>query len=604
MRVSRLELLRAGVLLGLLFGVWDAIAVVVENPRSFAGVLSPAALFGAAIALYVMVAIAVAAVLALSGFGARVRAGLVLGGALTLWLFLWFGIRVHVRFFFGAPLLAPVSLAVNALLFAAAVLASAVAWRWLGSVWRASAKYSLPAVAALVLAFLGGGLAIVGAPRPTPPAPEQASARESNRDVLLITLDTTRADHLSCYGYPRGTTPAIDRLARRGFLVRNVHAPIPLTNPSHVSIFTGLLPREHGVLNNGTALADTIPTFARSLAEAGYRCAAFVSGIPLKAGLSGLAGGFGVYDDVFSPLERIHPMLTSLAIVRAANRVLPIDFVERRAEATVAAAQRWLEESNPPRFLWVHLFEPHTPYDAPVTLRARFAREAQGWTAHGRDVTGWPLADYDAELREADRQLEALLETFAAVTSGEGTVLVTSDHGEGLEQHGVLAHGTQLHQEDVVVPLLAAGPGLEPVRRESVRGGILRDASAKRLHDSVRSLVAAGGPARPLFAPPGEGALERECLLIETFAPEGRQNQSAVVSGSAGAGMAKLLVNWDTGEERVYDLESDPGETRPVLSADPRWDRLRSCLPSPPPGVQGALDPETERRLRSLGYLH
>jgi hypothetical protein len=602
--VKRVELVRAGVLLGLFCGVWDAIAVVLENPRSFTGVLSPAALVGAAIALYVIAGAAAVALLALSGLGARLRAGFVLAGGLALWLFLWFGIRVHVRFFFGSPLLAPASLAVNALLFVAAALVSAGVWRWLGPGWRASVRRPLPAVAGVVLMLLGVGLAIVGVPHRTPPAPAGASALESNRDVLLITLDTTRADHLSCYGYPRGTTPAIDRLARHGFLVRNVHAPIPLTNPSHVSIFTGLLPREHGVLNNGTALADTIPTFARSLAEAGYRCAAFVSGIPLKAGLSGLADGFGVYDDVFSPLERVHPMLTSLALVRAANRVLPIDFVERRAEATVAAAVRWLRESTPPRFLWVHLFEPHTPYDAPAILRARFAREAQGWTAHGREVTGWPLADYDAELREADRQLEALLETFVSVTQGEGTVLFASDHGEGLEQHGVLAHGTQLYQEDVVVPLLAAGPGLELLRRESVRGGILRGASAERLHERVRSLVAVGGPARALFAPPDEGAGERECLLIETFAPEGRQNQSAVVDDSAGEELAKLLVNWDTGEERIYDLESDPGETRPVLSAGPQWDRLRSCLPSPPPGVASAIDPETERRLRSLGYLH
>jgi len=336
--------------------------------------------------------------------------------------------------------------------------------------------------------------------------------------VILIVLDATRADHLSCYGYPRGTTPALDRLARRGRTLTGVWAPIPLTNPSHASMFTDLIPRLHGVLNNGMALSDTVTTHVQGLRAGGYTCGAFVSGIPLKAGLSGLAKGFSVYDDVFSPLERLHPMLTTLGVVRVADRILPLNLIERHAEATCAAAERWLRHADGPRFAWVHLYDPHSPYDAPEPLARYFRMQGGGWTAHGAPSREWPIADYDAEILRVDRALAGLLRTFEEVSGGRGRIIVTADHGEGLNEHGELTHGAQLFEEDVTVPFLLVRAG-ETERRPPVAAG--------------RSLVSEVRDA--LVELPGDGI---RWPLVETFAPEGKVDRSAVIGRGIGLTVA------------------------------------------------------------------
>ncbi len=575
--MTRREALAAGILLGLVAGLWDGLAVVLENPRSF-GPASAVAFVGASVALCTMAGLVAGAVLATLPRRPAFLVPLGLGAG----FFLWAGVRVHVRWFFGEPLTSPPYAAANLALLAVAGLGAIGLERTAGRAIRRALRSGAWTALAVLAIVIGGAAAWVGRPDPGRAMPG-AEPRHGARDVLLVTLDTTRADHLSVYGYPRGTTPHLDRAARTARLSPVAYAPIPLTNPSHSSVFTGLLPREHGVLNNGTALTST-ETFVPDLAADGWTCAAFVSGIPLKAGLSGLADGFAHYDDVFSPLERVHPMLTTLALVRVANRVLPLDFVERRAADTVAAATAWLAGSEGPRFVWVHLFDPHTPYDAPVPWRRRFAVESPAWKAGGRPVTGWPHADYDAELRETDRRFGELLRAWDDVTGGRGIVVVTADHGEGLEQHGELAHGTQLFEEDVRVPLFFRDPEVRPGVNPEAR-------STTVLHGWIPALARDGGSAGGTDAgsPP---------FLVETFAPEGRQDQSAVVEPQR----RKVIVNWETGEERSFDLADDPGEARP-LDPSPEWTDLRDGL-SPAGAEIGDLDPETVRRLRALGYLH
>jgi hypothetical protein len=585
--MTRRAALGGGILVGLLMGAADGVAVVLENPLSFPGFGSGLGFLAGAIALHGVAGAIGGAIFALAParFG-RGRPGLLGGAALAVAAFLALGVRLHVKWFFGVPLTHPAYAAANLALAAACAGGAAVLVRALGApVARLVAlRGTVPALAVLV----AGAGAIAFALRPggsaiaTPGAPPPGA-----RDVLLVTLDTTRADHLSTYGYPRGTTPALDRLARSGTLWERAYASIPLTNPSHASILTGLLPRAHGVLNNGTALSDAVPTFVPELAAAGWRCAAFVSGIPLKHGLSGLAPGFATYDDAFSSLERIHSMITSLALVRTANRLLPGDLIERRARDTVAAAIDWLRRTEGPRFLWVHVFDPHTPYDAPAVLRRRFEVESAGWTAAGRPVGEWPHADYDAELRETDRWIEDLLRAWDEATDGRGSVILTADHGEGLEQHGELTHGSQLFEEDVRVPCVwrIDDPRL-------VAGGI------ERAPREIRTIPRSVGWAAGLDGPPPVRPFEP--ILLETFAPEGKRDRSALLDAAG----RKVIVDRESGEEVGYDLARDPGERRAVAGTGDPWDTLRRGLAERVAGPAVELDPETLRRLRSLGYLH
>lgn len=580
---KRIAILGAAALAGLIAALGDGGAIALENPRSFAGPVSVLRFLAGGVALHVALAGIGGAGLAL--LAPRLLPSRTVALGIGVATFFALGVRVHVALLFGEPLLAPASVAVNAgIAVGAAVLAFAVA-RVARGLDEGTQRWTvaLPAAACVL-----GLLLLAGTPARVP-MPASIAAGPVAPDILLVTLDTTRADHLSSYGYPRGTTPALDRLARRSVVFPEVRVPVPLTNPSHSTILTGESPAIHGVLNNGMALPDSLRTVAWTLAERGWNCAAFVSGIPLKRGLSGLAPGFAVYDDAFSPLERLHPMMTSYAVVRVANRVLPTDFVERRARATCAAAIRWLRASEGPRFLWVHLFDPHSPYDAPAVLRERFTRDAAAWTGHGLPVTAWPHADYDAELRETDRHLEDLLREFDRVTGGNGVVCLTADHGEGLGQHGELTHGSQLHEEDVLVPLVLRGPGGED------QAGTI---DPRRLETS--SLAAF---LRDADLPDAETLEPADPVVANTFPPEGRRRTASIVGRREDGVLVKLLVDLESGEERAYDLDADPGETRP-FAPGVGFEELRAALPRAVGEELPGLDPETERRLRALGYLH
>lgn len=569
----------AGLALGVVAGGWDAVAIRFANPASFAGVTDTARFLLGATALGTLLGGAAGVLLAVLPRRLATAAIAILPG---LCLFAWLGVRVHVRWFFGVPLSHPPYLAVNVALLVGTLGLSILAARAVGGrVGRWLGGRAVPAAAAAV-ALVAAIVLRAEPPHAGRPAAD-VTPPPAARDLLLVTLDTTRADHLGAYGYPLGTSPAFDRLARRALVFTEMIAPIPLTNPSHSSLFTGEIPRRHGVRNNGTPLGPDTPTFVDDLSASGWHCGAFVSGIPLKASLSGLSRAFARYDDRFSALERAHPMMTSLAVVRVAQRVLPIDVVERRAVDTGRAAERWLRESDRPRFAWVHFFDAHTPYDARPVRRHAFAAGAGAWSAQGTPAGAWPNADYDAEIATADRALSSLLRTFDEATGGRGVVVVTADHGEGLGQHGELAHGAQLYAEDLHVPCVAAGDGIGPGWRTGM-------ASSTELAALVPEWAGLDGP---------EDVEAGSFLMTETFAPEGKQDQSAIWHESG----RKLMMNWETGEELAFDRAADPGETGPLPPGD-AFTELREHLVPPTRAEVEALDPETVRRLRALGYLH
>src|SRR5437867_2933078 len=261
-----------------------------------------------------------------------------------------------------------------------------------------------------------------GASRSSPP---------DRPNVLLVTIDTLRADHVGCYGYKFASTPTIDGLASRGIRFETALAHAPLTGPSHASILTGRIPPGHGFRNNsGFTLSPRVKTAAEDFRQTGYRTAAFVSGFPLDRRF-GFDRGFETYDDHLPK----------------GNDRRRTPYVERFADATTDAALRWLATSisagpGSRWFLWVHYYDPHAPYEPPADLAERYS-----------------LAPYDGEIAFVDRQLARLLHALdAANETARTVVLVTADHGESLGEHGEGTHGVFVYDATLRVPWVMAGP--------------------------------------------------------------------------------------------------------------------------------------------------
>jgi arylsulfatase A-like enzyme/Flp pilus assembly protein TadD len=262
---------------------------------------------------------------------------------------------------------------------------------------------------------------------------DETSMTPARPNVLLVTLDTTRADHLGCYGAGAAVTPALDRLAAGGTLFEHAYTPSPMTLPAHASIMTGLQPPGHGLRVNGKSrLAPSIPTLAEILSAQGYQTGAFVAAFVLHRQF-GLDRGFDVYDDDLAGARK-QPVEEHLSVYRPGDRV-------------VDAALGWLESTrtDAPFFAWVHLYDPHFPhYVNDVMADTRFAG----------------VASYDAEVAFMDLQVGRLLGFLDRRGLREQTLVVAiADHGEGLGDHGEHEHGYLLNEEVLRVPFLVALPG-------------------------------------------------------------------------------------------------------------------------------------------------
>jgi arylsulfatase A-like enzyme len=265
-------------------------------------------------------------------------------------------------------------------------------------------------------------------------------------NVLLITFDTTRADHLSCYGYARRTSPTIDSLAAHGVLFENAYTAIPLTGPSHISMMTSLYPQQHGATINGMHMS-TRPRpvlLAQILHHLGYRTAAFVSAWPLKKGITGLGRGFNVYNENFSYHYKV---------VNAA----------RHGNEVGDASRRWLEKHGRSKFfLWVHYFDPHHPYD----LHPEFANLPQERNAKIFPVSASVDAEraakiraYDSEIAFDDNDLAKTLKLLDDLGVRDNTLIVfVADHGESLGEQGIWGHGYHIYQPTVRVPMIYSYP--------------------------------------------------------------------------------------------------------------------------------------------------
>ncbi len=410
----------------------------------------------------------------------------------------------------------------------------------------------------VALAFLAGcGPSAPPAPSGPPPL-----------DLLLVTLDTFRADRAGCYGNPGGWTPRLDRALRGAWLARNAYAPAPLTAISHATILTGLEPYRHGVRENALFPLDpALPTLASHVRAHGLATAAFIAAFPLESRF-GFAEGFDTFDEDLGP-----------------EGAAGLQYAERRARDVVdrvlawlaapAAAGRW--------FAWVHFFDPHHPYE-PLGAYRRLP----GGT------------DYEREIRGMDAELGRLLRGVEA--AGRDPMLaIVSDHGEGLGDHGEVTHGILLHEETMRGLL-----GIRAPRTSSAADRL------RGVHETVLSYAdLAPTLLEALDLPPmaevdGRSALAatppRDGVYGETYYPMLHYRWSPLLSWRDAR-----FAFVDGPAPELYDRLADPGERTNVLGdhADPAA-RLRAMLAdvaSPPEAPASSLDAEAREKLGALGYL-
>jgi arylsulfatase A-like enzyme/Tfp pilus assembly protein PilF len=405
----------------------------------------------------------------------------------------------------------------------------------------------------------------------------------SGPDVLVITLDTTRADHLGPYGYAQPTTPVLDALATDATVFTQAYTTNPITLPAHSSIFTGTYPMFHGVRDNGTyVLRDDVTTLAEVLSAQGYDTAAFVGSFVLDSRF-GLDQGFGLYDDdVGAEWSRDE---------LEARTAHAFGFAERKANLVTTAANRWIGRPRKrPYFAWLHYFDPHQPVNPPEPHRSRFTD------------------GYDAEIAFVDEQMG---QVFAALkqrgTYDDTLIVVVGDHGEGLLQHSEISHSLLIFDSTMHVPLIVKLPGQE------ARGRRIEAISS--VVDVMPTILGVLGIAVP-------GDLQGKSLLplMKGGAADARR---AVYMESL---LARLACGWGElrgirvgGEKliwgpkpRLYRVADDPGEVYDLAAREPatvaRLEKdLRGALATwsraPSAASLSARDAEALQRLAALGYV-
>jgi arylsulfatase A-like enzyme len=381
-------------------------------------------------------------------------------------------------------------------------------------------------------------------------------------DLVLVTIDTVRADALAPWGGPAGMAPTIEGLARSGTVFDRAISPAPLTLPAHASLLTGLDPPAHGLRDNGVgALPAEVETLAQLFERAGYTTLAAVGSRVLDRRF-GLDRGFAYYDDG-APAERLGEF----------------GYPERDAIATTNAALELLRQADPtrPLFLWVHYYDPHAPY-----------QPADG------SGTADPRANYSREIATVDREFGRLVQ---ALPNRPRVVAVVADHGEAFGEHGETGHGLLLHESVLRVPLVLAGAGVPVGKRVGGTVGSVRLAATLRDLAGLRGLAAAAPPLS--FTTPGD-----EPILSETWLPWTAWGWSPLQTVTAG--MWRLRVG---PKPQLFDLGADPAEAVDRRQAEPRrlreleTARRRLDAPEQRREPEPGGDAETAAALRSLGYV-
>jgi choline-sulfatase len=379
--------------------------------------------------------------------------------------------------------------------------------------------------------------------------------------VLVITLDTTRADRLTPYGYMSASMPHLERLAREGVVFDQAISVAPLTLPAHSSLFTGHYPARHGVRHNASpALAETATTLAELLGQEEFRTAGFVGSVVLDSD-RGLAQGFQTYAGV-------------------RDRSLQSSFGQRRADDVVDDAIRWLDDVDGRFFLWTHFYDPHRPYDPPEAFQS--------------------VSDpYVGEIVFVDSQIGRLLDALERRgVLHETLVVVVGDHGESLGEHGEWDHGVLLYESVLRVPLIIRAPGFRPARVAAV----------VRLIDVMPTILDLAG----VTAPSLDGISLTGLMAGTRVEPDVQAYAESFDMGQVGWPQRRAMRDGrykviDGPRQELYDLASDPFELQnlyddrqPLASVMIR--RLRAVSGAGPTPASD-VPPDVRARLEALGYL-
>lgn len=417
------------------------------------------------------------------------------------------------------------------------------------------------AICPVLLLIIASSVAVAQKPASAPPS--------SPPNVLLITVDTLRTAHLSCYGYAWKTSPHIDKLASEGTRFERAYTVIPLTGPAHFSLFTSRYPQEHGAIRNGLDIADdrTLVNFPQVLRASGYNNAGFISGWPLNGRLTSLDDWFDHYDET---LTRTYQLFNS----------------SRWAEDVTPPAIDWLKQngkSGKPFFMWVHYFDPHSPYD----FREHFAdlqKNGSGAPAPAADdAMRERIRNYDTEIAYMDWHMGKLFETLDSLGLRDSTLVVlTADHGESLGEHDYIGHGRYLYEDVIRIPLIVRLPGqveagkviTTPVSILDIAPTIVDLTVGKTLDEKNAKLPFVGRTLAPALTQ-GEKLTERPNYYVtfpgkKGFAPKWLSwiwitEEELPSKFGYLDGMSKFIWSPDEGELAMYNVARDPQEIQPQI---------------------------------------
>jgi len=407
---------------------------------------------------------------------------------------------------------------------------------------------------------------------------QKPASKPAARNLLLITIDTLRADHVGAYGWSRAHTPTLDGLAKNGALFERAYAAAPITLPSHATLLTGRYPPGHGARDNGLRLSPDVPTLATELHAKGFATAAFVAAFPLDHQF-GLSRGFDVYGDRLPRGNDGRPATARPAADVVNDAISWLRTPGPKGPGLPSGSSAPSPQPPVPFFLWVHLFEPHAPYGDPSSLRPAVDR-------------------YDEEVATADREAGRLIAALGSAAA-DTLIVATGDHGEAFGEHGEYAHSIFVYDTTLRVPLLMAGPGVPAGARV---------ADAVTLADVAPTVMRAlGAPmanvdgidVTPAFA---RTPLQERELYAESFAPLVEFGWAPLRTVRSGAW--KLIA---APQPELFDGQADPGEQANAIGSHPdvarrlqaRVDRYSTDSLNASAAPAGG---EAAQRLRALGY--
>lgn len=409
----------------------------------------------------------------------------------------------------------------------------------------------------------------------TAPANSASAKSLPHPNVILITIDTLRADHVGCYGSKAVKTPTLDGLANDGVEFERAISQVPLTWPSHAVILTGTYPFQNGVQDfTGQPLAPQFRSLAQALKQAGYATGAVVSAFVLDRSW-GLGRGFDFYDDAFSA---------------ETFQKKDIGLVDRRAGESVDHALAWLKKTpRRPFFLWLHLYDPHSPYDPPEPYRTEYRSHP-----------------YDGEIAYADHELGRLIAWLKQSKLYDSCLIATlSDHGESLGEHGEDEHGFFVYNATVHVPLIVKPPAGSSIKTQKRPDPVETAAVAPTLLQlaGVKDNIAHQFQSQSMFAPDGD----QDPAYSETFYPF-----SSFGWNPLHALEIERFHYVDAPKPELYDLRNDPGETTNLAAQQPATvavlkEQLQKRISHNPfretSAIAGSLSPDAQEKLRALGYF-